>query len=92
MLTLADLAVMVVVPKLHRQLYGTPDSDGDQADGSYVRHDPLQVGHAPRAGDERGCAPEERVLPRGIHQGLPLALLNCGAREGDVAAVLLDRQ
>ena len=49
MLTLAELAGVTVVAKLHRHLDDTPDADGDEAHATDLRHDLLQVGDVVRA-------------------------------------------
>ena len=43
--TLAQVARVVVVAKLHAQLDDAPGEDGDQADAADARHDLLDVGH-----------------------------------------------
>lgn len=90
--TLAQLADVVVVAELDRQLDDAPDADGDEAGSSNAGHDLLQVGHVVCAGDKRGGAAKEGVLSRGVYQGLLLSLLDCGAGEGDIAAEFLGRQ
>ncbi len=91
-LTLAHPADVLVVAELDGKLDDTPDADGDEAGASDARHDLLQVGHVVGAGDERGGAAKEGVLPGSVHERLLLSLLDGGTREGNVAAVLLGRQ
>lgn len=87
--TLAQLADVTVVAKLHGELDDTPDADGDQAGASNAGHNLLQVGNVVGARDERSGAAKEGVLSSGVHEALLLTLLDGGAREGNIAAELL---
>lgn len=89
MRTYAHFAVVLVVAKLHGELDDTPNADGDQAGASDAGHDFLQIGDVVGAGDECSGATKEGVLSSGVHKALLLTLLYGGAREGNIAAVLL---
>lgn len=57
---------------------------------SCMQHRELHRGDTHR--QQRGSAAEEGLLPGGVHQCVLLALLDCGARERDVAGKLLRGQ
>ena len=83
---------MSVVSKLHGQLNDHPDSNSDQAGASNLGHDLLQIGHIVGGSDQCSGTTKEGVGTRCVNNGVLLSLLDGGAREADVIAVLLDRE
>lgn len=83
---------MPVVTKLDSQLNNHPDTNGDQTASSDSGHDLLQVGNVVGGANQGSRPTKEGVGTRGVHHCMLLTLLDGGARETDVAAVLLDRK
>lgn len=75
---------MPVVSKLHGHFYDDPDPNGKQAGASNLGHDLLQVGNIVGGSNQGSSAPKEGVGSSGVHDGMLLALLDCGSREADV--------
>ena len=83
---------MLVIAKLDSQLNDHPYTDGHQAGASNLGHDLLQVGHIVGGPNQCSSTTKEGVGASCVHNGMLLSLLDGGARETDIIAVLLDRQ
>lgn len=83
---------MSVVSELHGQLDDDPDSNSDQAGASDFGHDLLQIGYVVGGSNQCSSTTKEGVGTSCVDDGMLLSLLDGGAREADIIAVLLDRQ
>lgn len=81
---------MSVVTKLYSQLNDDPDPNRDQAGASNLSHNLLQVGYIVGGSNQCSSTAKEGVSTSCVDNSVLLSLLDGGAREADVIAVLLD--